>query len=193
MFSPRLLMSALFGAVILAGCAAESGPLTAMANSAANPITGEGLPNPNPTRIGSWATLPEGREWGSTAGLDIDQTDGHVWGYERCGSGSAGGPGINCDNNPVDPIVKFDRHTGEVLAQGRLRGAVDAYYASPVAADGKIYFASELGLVAVVEPGGGLDVVSVGDLDDLVYGTPAIEDSRIYLRTRNTLYCFGFQ
>ena len=41
---------------------------------------------------------------------------------------------------------------------------MDAYYASPVAADGKIYFVSELGLVAVVEPGGGLDVVSVGDL-----------------------------
>ena len=90
-------------------------------------------------------------------------------------------------------VTSFDPSTGEVLAQGRLRGAVDAYYASPVAADGKIYFASELGLVAVVEPGGGLDVVSVGDLDDLVYGTPAIDDSRIYLRTRNTLYCFGFQ
>ena len=34
-----------------------------------------GLPNPNPTRIGSWATLPVGREWGSTPGLDIDPTD----------------------------------------------------------------------------------------------------------------------
>lgn len=90
-------------------------------------------------------------------------------------------------------VTSFDPTTGEVLAQGRLRGAVDAYYASPVAADGKIYFTSELGLVAVVEPGGGLDVVSVGDLDDLVYGTPAIDNSRIYLRTRNTLYCFGFQ
>ena len=82
----------------------------------ANPVTGEGLANPNPTRIGSWATLPEGREWGSTAGLDIDPTDGHVWGYERCASGSAGGPGVNCDNNPVDPIFKFDRNTGEILA-----------------------------------------------------------------------------
>ena len=110
MSSLRLLMSVLFGAAILAGCAAESEP------PAANPITGEGLPNPNPTRIGSWATLPEGREWGSTAGLDIDPTDGHVWGYERCASGSAGGPGVNCDNNPVDPIFKFDRNTGEILA-----------------------------------------------------------------------------
>ncbi len=112
----RLPLFALAGAGLLTGCATESGPLATMAAEGANPITGEGLSNPNPTRIGSWATLPEGREWGSTAGVDIDPTDGHVWGYERCAAGSAGGPGINCDNNPVDPIFKFDRNTGEILA-----------------------------------------------------------------------------
>lgn len=117
----RLLTSLLVSAALFAGCAAESEPPASTASSAdpitaVNPVTGEGLPNPNPTRIGSWATLPEGREWGSTAGLDIDPSDGHVWGYERCASGSAGGPGVNCDNNPVDPIFKFDRHTGEILA-----------------------------------------------------------------------------
>jgi outer membrane protein assembly factor BamB len=88
-------------------------------------------------------------------------------------------------------VTTFVPATGEVIAQGRLAGAVDAYYASPVAADGKIYFVSELGLVAVVQPGGELDEVVVSDLDDLTYGTPAIADGRIYLRTRGTLYCFG--
>lgn len=112
----RLPLFALAGAGLLTGCATESGPLATMAAEGANPITGEGLSNPNPTRIGSWATLPEGRQWGSTAGVDVDPTDGHVWGYERCAAGSAGGPGINCDNNPVDPIFKFDRNTGEILA-----------------------------------------------------------------------------
>ena len=118
----RLLMSVLVSAAMLTACAADSEPPAAMATAevvpatAVNPVTGDGLPNPNPTRIGSWATLPEGREWGSTAGLDIDPTDGHVWGYERCASGSAGGPGVNCDNNPVDPIFKFDRDTGDILA-----------------------------------------------------------------------------
>ena len=105
--------------LVFVGCTDSSGT----ANMAAaggdyypNAVTGEGIPNPNPNRIGSWASLPEGREWGSTAGMDTDPTDGHVWGYERCGSGSAGGPGVNCDNNLVDPIFKFDRHTGDVLA-----------------------------------------------------------------------------
>ena len=106
-------------AVVFVGCADSSGTANmavAGGNYYPNAITGEGIPNPNPNRIGSWASLPEGREWGSTAGMDTDPTDGHVWGYERCGAGSAGGPGVNCDNNPVDPIFKFDRNTGEVLA-----------------------------------------------------------------------------
>ncbi len=118
-------MFLVFSAIILAGCAESAdtaGSTMAQEGMAAgenyfpNPITGGGIPNPNPSRIGSWATLPEGREWGSTAGIDIDPTDGHVWAYERCASGSAGGAGVNCDSNPVDPIFKFDRNTGEIIA-----------------------------------------------------------------------------
>jgi DNA-binding beta-propeller fold protein YncE len=112
----------LLGAMaLLAGCA-ESGE-TASAQEGAmamgpmgNNITGEGLPNPTSTMTTSWGQLPAGRELGSSAGADIDPTDGHVWYYERCGSGSAGGPGVNCDSNPVPPVFKLDRNTGEVLA-----------------------------------------------------------------------------
>ena len=111
--------------IALTGCAESSDSAsTAVAqegtmageNDYPNPVTGEGIQNPNPTRIGSWATLPEGREWGSTAGIDIDPTDGHIWGYERCAQGTAGGPGVNCATNLVDPIFKFDRNTSETLA-----------------------------------------------------------------------------
>jgi len=73
------------------------------------------LPNPAPVVIANWGEKQPGREWGSSAGIEIDPTDGHLWAYERCGSGSAGGPGINCDTNPVDPVMKFDRNTGAVL------------------------------------------------------------------------------
>ena len=108
----RYLMSTLFacGALVLGGSTAE-------AQSDGNAITGEGLPNPTATVTANWGDLPEGREWGSTAGVDIDPIDGQVWAYERCGAGSFGaGVPINCDSNPVDPIFKFDRDTGEVLA-----------------------------------------------------------------------------
>lgn len=80
-------------------------------------ISGLNMPNPNPVVTRNWGDLPAGREWGSTAGIDIDPTDGHIVAYERCGAGSFGsGVPVNCDTNPVDPIFKFDRNTGEVLA-----------------------------------------------------------------------------
>jgi DNA-binding beta-propeller fold protein YncE len=82
----------------------------------ANPITGDGLPNPNPTVTRNWGQLPAGRKWGTTAGIDIDPIDGNIWAYERCGAGTAGGGPVDCDNTPLDPILKFDRKTGAVLA-----------------------------------------------------------------------------
>ncbi len=69
------------------------------------------LPNPTGEVILNWASLPDGRVWGSTAGIDIGP-DGHVWAYDRCGGGLDGG----CESNPeLDPIFKFDRNTGEIL------------------------------------------------------------------------------
>lgn len=114
MISSRLFVSALClcaPAVLSLSATAQSG------GSLPNHITGEGLPNPAPNVTTNWGDLPAGREWGSTAGIDIDPTDGHIWAYERCGAGSFGsGVPVNCDTNPVDPIFKFNRHTGEVMA-----------------------------------------------------------------------------
>lgn len=88
-------------------------------------------------------------------------------------------------------LTTFNPNTGAVLKQGRLRGAVDSYYASPVAADGKVYIASRSGIVAVLKAGGEQEVLSLNKLDEEIYATPAIVGNRIYLRTANTLYCFG--
>ena len=69
------------------------------------------LPNSGPTVILDWPPLPDGRTWGATAGIDVGP-DGHLWVKDRCGSnGIAGG----CDVTEVDPILKLDRETGEVL------------------------------------------------------------------------------
>ena len=109
--------TALLLAVAAASCTAETDASSpAMQASSGNLITGEGLPNPTASVITNWGDLPEGREWGTTAGVDIDPNDGHVWAYERCGSGALTGGGVSCDTNPVDPIFKFDRDTGEMLA-----------------------------------------------------------------------------
>jgi len=81
--------------------------------------------------------------------------------------------------------------TGKALAQSRLQGAVDNFYASPVAGDGKIVVVSESGKAVVLKADAALTVLAVNPLDDLVYATPALRDGRLYVRTRGALYCFG--
>lgn len=86
------------------------GPATAQKN-VVDPASKD-LPNPNPMVVKDWAKLPDGRKWGSTAGVDIGP-DGHVWAYDRCGAYALAG---GCDTSPVDPVLKFDRNTAKVLA-----------------------------------------------------------------------------
>jgi len=114
-------MTAHYRLLVLSGLALTSAVLTACSSMSSapggNPITGEGLPNPTPVVTRNWGQLPPGRSWGSSAGIEIDPIDGHIWAYERCGAGSFGaGVAITCDTNPVDPIFKFNRFTGEVMA-----------------------------------------------------------------------------
>jgi DNA-binding beta-propeller fold protein YncE len=64
------------------------------------------LPNPYRT-IENWAKLPEGRSWGSTAGVTVDR-NGNIWVAERCGANS-------CAGSSLAPILEFDP-SGELLA-----------------------------------------------------------------------------
>ena len=88
-------------------------------------------------------------------------------------------------------LTTLEAKTGVLLKQGRLRDAVDQYYASPVGGDGKVYFASRTGIVTVLRAGGEQEVLSVADLEEEVSATPALADGRVYLRTKSALYCFG--
>jgi len=88
-------------------------------------------------------------------------------------------------------LTALDPLTGQVLKQGRLPGALDFYYSSPVAADGKIFTSSQDGHVSVIRAGADWEVLTVNDMDDEVYATPAPVDHCLYLRTRSALYCFG--
>ena len=88
-------------------------------------------------------------------------------------------------------LITFDPATGNVIKQGRLQGAIDKYFASPVAADDKVYLVSEGGAVSVLKAGGEWEILKVNNLDDECFATPAIADGKIYIRTRSALYCFA--
>ena len=88
-------------------------------------------------------------------------------------------------------LLSFDPATGNVIKQGRLQGAIDKYFSSPVAADDKVFLIGEGGAVSVLKAAGEWQVLAVNELDDECFATPAIADGRIYIRTRSALYCFG--
>lgn len=78
--------------------------------------------------------------------------------------------------------------TGEVLWRQRLPGK---YSASPVSADGKVYFLSEKGKATVVEEGPQYKMVAQNDLNETCCASPAISQGNLFLRTEKTLYCIG--
>ncbi|MEK6285974.1 MAG: PQQ-binding-like beta-propeller repeat protein [Acidobacteriota bacterium] len=88
-------------------------------------------------------------------------------------------------------LISFDPATGTVIKQGRLTGAIDKYFSSPVGADDKVFLIGQGGAVSVLKATGDWEILKVNQLDDECFATPAIADGRIYIRTRSALYCFG--
>jgi hypothetical protein len=88
-------------------------------------------------------------------------------------------------------LLSFDPASGNVIKQGRLHGAIDKYFSSPVAADDKVFLIGQGGQVSVLKAAGDWQVLAVNELDDECYATPAISDGHLYIRTRSALYCFG--
>ena len=83
----------------------------------------------------------------------------------------------------------YDAKTGILLYRERLPGP-GSYYASPVATDGRIYFASERGVVTVIESGTTLKVLAKNNIGEEILASPAIVDGTLYLRTSERLYAF---
>jgi len=88
-------------------------------------------------------------------------------------------------------LTSLDPATGAIWKQGRLGGALGTYYSSPVAGDGKVYLLSQEGKATVLRAGAQWETLSVNDLEEECYATPALVDNRIYLRTPSRLYCFA--
>jgi outer membrane protein assembly factor BamB len=88
-------------------------------------------------------------------------------------------------------VTTLNPETGAVIKQGRLTGALGAYFASPIAADGHVFFTSEPGAVAVLPPSGDLTPLVVNDLKEDTFATPAVADGRLYVRTTRALWAFG--
>ncbi len=88
-------------------------------------------------------------------------------------------------------VTTLNAASGSLHKQARLRGTSDRYYASPIASDGKIFIASHAGVISVLEAGAEQRLVASNNLGEEILATPALGPGRLYLRTRNALWCFG--
>jgi outer membrane protein assembly factor BamB len=79
----------------------------------------------------------------------------------------------------------LDAHTGDVVWTERLPGN---YAASPLFADGKIYFCNRDGLTTAIRPGLSYDEAGTGKLDGTILASPAAVGQALYIRTDKALY-----
>jgi outer membrane protein assembly factor BamB len=94
-----------------------------------------------------------------------------------------------CRDNGV--LTVFDAGTGARLGQLRLGGGTTGFTASAVAADGKLYYTSEVGDVLVLAAGAQPKVLAANELGEICMATPAISEGVLFFRTKGHLVAVG--
>ena len=84
----------------------------------------------------------------------------------------------------------YDAATGRVFYQDERLEAPGDYYASIIAGAGRLYLASQRGVVLVLAAGDSLQVLARSDLGEPIMATPAIIGDTLYVRTARSLYAF---
>jgi dipeptidyl aminopeptidase/acylaminoacyl peptidase len=93
-----------------------------------------------------------------------------------------------CSNAGI--VTCYEAKTGKQVYKERL-GGNGGYTASPVAADGRIYFTGEESGVRVIRAGPKFEVLAVNPLGEPCMATPAISDGMIFVRTQHHLLGIG--
>jgi outer membrane protein assembly factor BamB len=82
-------------------------------------------------------------------------------------------------------LTVYDAKTGQQKFQQRM--ITGAFTSSPIAADGKIYLASEDGRVFVLKAGPTYEVIAENEMRESVLATPAISEGTLLYRTQSQL------
>ena len=89
-------------------------------------------------------------------------------------------------------VSSLDGKTGQAFYTQERINANGNYYASPVAADGRIYFVSQPGKLTVIQAGGSQpEILHQTDLGERVFATPALVGENLYLRSATKLHAWG--
>lgn len=87
----------------------------------------------------------------------------------------------------VGLLTCFDARDGRIRYSERLATGNQGFTASPVAAEGKMYFTSEIGNVFVVPASAAFSVLAANTMEETCMATPAISADTLFFRTRSKL------
>jgi outer membrane protein assembly factor BamB len=93
-----------------------------------------------------------------------------------------------CSNDGV--LTAYQAKSGERLYRARVGGG-GSFAASPIAADGRLYFANEDGDVIVVRAGPKYEELAKNPMKEVIMGTPAISGGTLIVRTLSHVYGIG--
>lgn len=116
----------------------------------------------------------------------------NVWSSPKLNSGSCT-PVVYRDHiynvSGAGVLVCADKKGTEIWQERLKKGK---YWASPIAADGKVFVFNDEGICTVVQAGGeNANVLAANELKEEIMGTPAIADGAIYIQTVTGIYCIG--
>lgn len=123
-------------------------------------------------------------------GMDPEKSEQLLWSWTRRGNYMqtplAYGNELYCCND-AGVIRCIDARTGEERYRKRIGGGRMGFTASPILADGKIYYTSEDGEVHTIKPGIKFERLALSDLEETCMATPAASRGTLFFRTRSHL------
>jgi outer membrane protein assembly factor BamB len=124
---------------------------------------------------------------------DLTGTDGIVWSHAKSTpyvpSPLLVGNTLYFLSNNSAMLSAFDAGSGKAHFEAERLEGLNGVYASPVAADGRVYVVGRDGNTAVLRQGNALEVLAKNRLDDGFDASPAIVGKQLFLRGRQSLYC----
>jgi outer membrane protein assembly factor BamB len=88
----------------------------------------------------------------------------------------------------VGDVACYDAIKGDTLWTKYFQ---DQFYASPIVADGKVWLLDRAGVMHIINAGPEYQLVAESPLGEPSDCTPAFSDKKIYIRTRNNLFCIS--
>jgi outer membrane protein assembly factor BamB len=122
-----------------------------------------------------------------------DKNDGVAWSYGRGGaylSTPLAYRGVLYVLTYNGVLTAYDTRSGKKHYTQRLADGT-AFAASPVAADGKVYFASEDGRVFVLKADPVYQVIATNEMGENTLATPALSEGLMFWRTQGHLVAVG--